>query len=284
MNIYQLEILLCLMESLIVNIINNKYKNVVILSGAGVSTNAGIPDYRSSSGIFRQLIARNEYQGVTNPKPFFSRDFVTKNHEFFDHPLVAKFRQQMKDAPYTTSHQLAKWFDDRGILRRVYTQNVDGLYQKAGLPVQKIVEYHGNYNDGTIVLYGDPIPAAAQDKVIEDFVVNQDTDLLIVMGSSLQVAPFCALPNMVSKHCTRVLVDINPTNAMINPWSKTKYGIDGLYVEPVMRSTIKIGKKRVSLRPQWHNKKKYLEQYIFSSDCDVWAYTIMYANSKTELL
>ncbi len=48
-----------------------KYKRIVLLSGAGVSTNAGIPDYRSSTGIFAQLAYSNKYPDITNPADFF---------------------------------------------------------------------------------------------------------------------------------------------------------------------------------------------------------------------
>ncbi len=266
------------LDTLVNDITDGKYKQVVILSGAGISTNAGIPDYRSKSGIFAQLAASQEYPDAKTPETFFSRYFVTKHPDIFEHKLVKQFRQQMLDAQPTPSHKLAQWLNDRGILHRVFTQNVDGMYQKAGLPAEKIVEYHGNYDDGSIVLYGDPIPFTAEHRVIKDLIENRDTDLLIVMGSSLQVSPFCALPNMVNKNCTRVLVDIAPENAMHNTWSKTynlRSGNDGMYSLGNSVSWIKTGGRRVSLRPRWNDKKKYPNQYIFKTDCDEWAKALM---------
>nr|QBK87152.1 MAG: Sir2 family protein [Marseillevirus LCMAC201] len=163
---------------------------------------------------------------------------------------------------------------DRGILRRVFTQNVDGLYQKTGLPDSVLVEYHGNYTKGTIVLYGDSIPVKANYQAERDLV---DADLLIVMGSSLQVAPFCALPNLTSNKCTRVLVDLNPRNAMTNSWSKRQGPPMSLYTEPVL-SSVEFGKQSVTLRPLWRDRKKYPTQYVYTADCDDcddWANAVM---------
>ena len=166
--------------------------------------------------------------------------------------------------------------DDRGILRRVFTQNVDGLYQKTGLSEDMLVEYHGNYANGTMVLYGDPIPAQAKQQAVEDLVDNIDTDLLIIMGSSLQVMPFCILPNLVSKECTRILVDRQPENAMSNPWSKQPRIIDGMYSIPGGGdSSVKFGGRRVTLRPLFRNNKKYPQQYVYTADCDSWANALM---------
>lgn len=265
------------MNSLANDILSGKYKKIVILSGAGVSTNAGIPDYRSKSGIFAKLIESGDYPDAKSPEDFFSRSFVNKHPEIFKHKLVQNFNQQMLDAEPTASHKFAKWFYDLGILSRVYTQNVDGLYQKTGLPQDKVVEFHGNYSNGTIVLYGDSINSNCIHKITEDLVEDEETDLLIVMGSSLQVAPFCAIPNLVNKNCTRVLVDMVPENAFINAWTKQKTSLyeDMYRYGGGEKSWIKFGKRRVSLRPQWQDHKKYPKQYIFREDCDEWSDNIM---------
>ncbi len=105
----------------------SKYKNIVILSGAGVSTNSGIPDYRSATGIFKQM-------NLSDPEAFFSRGNPHAKEAY------EQFSQIILKAPPTSSHKFAKWLNDNGVLRRVYTQNIDGLYQKAGLPKEKLVE------------------------------------------------------------------------------------------------------------------------------------------------
>ena len=66
-------------------------------------------------------------------------------------------------------------------------------------------------------MYEDAIPSQFYHAVDEDFDERSPPiDLLIVMGTSLQVAPFCALPNMVKKDCTRVLVTLNPLSCFSN--------------------------------------------------------------------
>lgn len=128
-----------------------------------------------------------------------------------------------------------------------------------------VVEYHGS-------VINDNIPEEVYNNVIKDFITNSESiDLLIVLGSSLQVAPFCALPNLVPKSCTRILVDLCPENAMSNNWSKIKYGsIDMYNNRSNPKSDVKFGKRKVSLRPDWRKHSKWKSQYIITSDCDTW--------------
>lgn len=244
------------------------FKNIVILSGAGVSTGAGIPDYRSPNGIFNQM-------GLSNPEEFFSRS----NPQVKE--ALKQFHSIISKAEPTPSHKFAKWLNDHGVLRRVYTQNIDGLYQKTGLPKKKIVEFHGNSNDDTVVLYGDSIDPGIIDIIKADFIENTEVDLIIVMGTSLQVAPFCAIPNLVTKQCTRVLVDKNPDNAVTNPWTK-RQRVNSWVYEPGRNgdmpqcSYIKFGKRKVTLRPQWDNHRKYSQpQHIIQADTDIWVTEVM---------
>merc|ERR1712087_381252 len=57
----------------------------------------------------------------------------------------------------------------KGFLRRVYTQNVDGMHQRAGVPSGKVVEAHGSLMSGNVVLYDDPLPASFYAALQEDF-------------------------------------------------------------------------------------------------------------------
>ena len=156
----------------------------------------------------------------------------------------------------------------------VYTQNIDGLHTKAGLPSDKVVEFHGNI-DQDIVLYGDNISPQALHQAKEDLVENnQMIDLLLVMGTSLQVAPFCALPNLPPKCCPRVLVDKCPSNAYTNDWSKIKGEPQGLYSSyHGLISSWKLGNRMVTLKPKW--KTTEWEKYIFESDTDIWAQKVL---------
>ncbi len=183
-----------------------KYKNIVIFSGAGVSTNSGIPDYRSRHGYFQKI--QKAFPSVSRPEILFSRAFHDKHPEFKNHPINQAFLQKIKDAKPSDAHKLAVWLHLKGKLLRVYTQNVDGLYQKAGLPDDKVVEYHGSLLKDTVVLYGDSIPSEALTKTYYDLEGpnRNKIDLAIIMGTSMKVAPFSTLPDRLS--CPKVMVDL----------------------------------------------------------------------------
>lgn len=254
-------------------IITGEFRNIIVVTGAGISTNAGIPDYRSKNGIFAELM--KEFPAATSPQDLFSRSFVTK-YNVYNHPIYRERVELIKSATLTASHILCKWFHDKGWLKRVYTQNIDGLHQKTGLPDEMIVEYHGSLIKGNVVLYGDNIPHEAIYQTILDF-NSQDNniDLMLVMGTSLQVAPFCAIPNLVNKHCTRILIDLHPQNAFTNNWTKHKVIPENMYDNYSISSQIKIGKRLVSLRPQWGKHSKWKDQYIITSDTDSWSNQII---------
>jgi len=66
------------------------------------------------------------------------------------------------------------------------------------------------------------------------------------------------------------LVDTNPSNCYKNDWSLKKINIEDMYSTPSISSTIEIGSRKVSLRPQWAKPDKWKDQYIIKSDCDEW--------------
>ena len=241
-----------------------KYNNIVIFSGAGVSTNSGIPDYRSSGGLFEKL--SKEYN-ISSPELLFScigvadtpghvhhmntsnRNYLSEHPEIKENNIYLEFQNKIKNAEPTSSHYLSKILNDKGKLVRVYTQNVDGLYSKTGLSEDKIVEFHGSIQKDNVVLYGDPIPDNVLNKVKEDLVDNvKKIDCIIVMGSSLQVAPFCALPNMVTKTCCRILVDKYPNNCFTNNWSNCE-DEPSMYSSYKESSYMNIMGRKVTLRP-----------------------------------
>jgi NAD-dependent SIR2 family protein deacetylase len=113
----------------------HKPRNIIILSGAGVSTGAGLPDYRTTDNLLK----------------VFQRHYSNKTL-FEDSEFIA-FKDQVAHSTPTASHQFVHHLDKLGLLKRVYTQNVDGLYGAS----DRIVEFHGSIQKQNIVLYGDPI-------------------------------------------------------------------------------------------------------------------------------
>ena len=181
-------------------------KRIVFFGGAGVSTESGIPDFRSVDGLYHQ-------QYSDPPEEILSHHFfMQKPEEFFRF-----YRQKMlyPDAQPNAAHRrLAQWEAD-GRLSAVVTQNIDGLHQKAGS--RRVCELHGSvlrnycmrcgkFYDLQYILSTQGVPHCACGGVIKPDVVlyeeglDEDTirqsvnaiaraDLLIIGGTSLAVYP-----------------------------------------------------------------------------------------------
>lgn len=249
------------MEECAERIRNGAYHRIVILSGAGVSTGAGLPDYRGTGGLFSSL----------DRSVFADR----ARFEAEESNLVDLFGRALP----TASHRLARWLDEKGWLMRVYTQNIDGLYQRAGLAEDKLIEVHGSLSKRNVVLYGDAVGADFEESVVRDFgcdlqaslapkedqtaVQNSGKnsvgpDLVLVMGTSLSVAPFCALPNLASKGCERLWITFHPTRSREHPRHvQARFG----------------NRKQVSLQNTFGIRKKSLgaRDRVFSTDCDLFS-------------
>lgn len=184
--------------------------SVVFFGGAGVSTESGIPDFRSAKGVFNQAY----------PYP----PEVIVSHSFFEaHPdaFYEFYRAKMvhEDARPNQAHKKLAELEQRGILRSVITQNVDGLHQAAGS--KKVHELHGsihrNYccdcgkrygldaimaTNGVprcecggvirpdVVLYEEPLDQRVMQAAIEDIA---SAKTLIIAGTSRVVYPAAGL-------------------------------------------------------------------------------------------
>ena len=108
-------------------------KRIVFFGGAGVSTESGIPDFRSVDGLYNQKF---DYP----PETIISHSFFMKNPEYF----FRFYREKMLPlgfSPNITHKKLAQW-EEAGKLTAVITQNIDGLHQKAGS--RRVLELHGS--------------------------------------------------------------------------------------------------------------------------------------------
>ena len=179
---------------------------IVAFTGAGVSTESGVPDFRGTDGLYRQKF---DYP----PEEIISHSFYPKNPEYF----FRFYREKMMPLevqPNITHHTLARW-EAEGKLSAVVTQNIDGLHQKAGS--KRVYELHGsilrNYCTCCGKFYGaefvkncDGIPRCDCGGIVKPDVVlyeeglNDRTvegaltaiaqaDLLLVAGTSLTVYP-----------------------------------------------------------------------------------------------
>lgn len=147
------------------------------------------------------------------------------------------------------------------------------------LPDELVVECHGSATRGDLVMYGDPLPARFEEsagRVFDPRRLAQSgraVDLVIVAGSALQVAPFCAVPNLAPRHCVRALVN-RPLSDVLggNFWDEHRRAGAGRDHGPYgyrQATSTKIGKQRVTLKNEWGNAKRF-RNVLFERDCDVW--------------
>ena len=180
--------------------------NIVFFGGAGVSTESGIPDFRSVDGLYHQKFAYP-------PETMLSHTFYVRHkQEFFD---FYRAKMLALDAQPNAAHRkLAQW-EREGKLKAVITQNIDGLHQKAGS--REVLELHGsvlrNYCERCHKFYGVEAVAESQgvphctcggdikpDVVLYEEGLDEDVmtralryienaDMLIIGGTALVVYP-----------------------------------------------------------------------------------------------
>ncbi|KAJ7638130.1 DHS-like NAD/FAD-binding domain-containing protein [Mycena rosella] len=111
-----------------------KAKRIVIVCGAGISVQAGIPDFRSSEGLFQTLKRDNPKEALASGKDLFDASvFHSENTTSLFCQMIARLSELSNAAEPTPFHNLLRTLDDRGKLLRVYTQNIDSIENKSGL-------------------------------------------------------------------------------------------------------------------------------------------------------
>ncbi|KAL7548405.1 hypothetical protein ACHAWF_011694 [Thalassiosira exigua] len=257
---------------------SNRYSNVVVLTGAGISTSAGVPDFRSPGGVFdtiRQRYGRRFPEVLDHPESALSRGFAIRHPDVVDEiRREIKLDYDREKVLPTKTHEFCAWLHRRGALRRIYTQNIDGLHTHPSLvvPPDVVVECHGSLAS-RLVMYGDGLPRRFYDCCDVDFAPKnnkQDSDrvdLLLVFGTSLQVAPFCAVPNMAPRGSARVLVNRDVEVCLSNSFSNRRSNSEGL----CQVTNCRIGsRKDVPLRSLWSGREgnKKWRQLLVEEDCD----------------
>mmetsp|Transcript_27582 Transcript_27582/g.58920 ORF Transcript_27582/g.58920 Transcript_27582/m.58920 type:complete len:363 (+) Transcript_27582:167-1255(+) len=119
---------------------SNKYKNIVILTGAGISCNAGIPDFRTpGTGLYDNLQKYN----LPFPEAVFDLGFYKNNPDPFVQ-LASELWPGLRHSP-TITHSFIALLEKKGLLLRNYTQNIDMLDILAGVSEDKMIECHGHF-------------------------------------------------------------------------------------------------------------------------------------------
>ncbi|GAA2095574.1 NAD-dependent protein deacetylase [Streptomyces albiaxialis] len=209
---------------------------VALLTGAGISTDSGIPDYRGPQGLWRR-----------DPE---AEKLVTYSYYMGD-PEIRRRSWQMRLSSPTwraepnAAHRAVAELERAGTPVRVITQNVDGLHQAAGLPARKVLELHGSSRTYVCVECGargpmtdalarveagDPDPACEvcggilksatvmfgqtldPDVLAEAVAVAKAAEVFLAVGTSLQVQPAASLAGTAAENGARlIVVNAEPT-------------------------------------------------------------------------
>lgn len=203
--------------------------SAVALTGAGISVESGIPAFRGAQGLWER---------------FDPAEYATIGAFLQDPEKVWRMLSEMigtlREATPNAAHRGLAELERMGILRSVITQNVDGLHQAAGS--RRVIEYHGNPQElvcvdcgmrypsarkiaegipprcgcsailkPDIVFFGEPIPWEAQEQAEED---ARSCRVLLVIGTSAQVAPACDIPG-IAKGEGAFVIEINPEETVL---------------------------------------------------------------------
>ncbi|XP_060114264.1 NAD-dependent protein deacetylase sirtuin-2 [Heteronotia binoei] len=219
--------------------LSEKCKKVVCMVGAGISTAAGIPDFRSpGTGLYANLQQYN----LPYPEAIFEISYFKKHPEPFFALARELYPGQFKP---TVCHYFIRLLKEKGLLLRCYTQNIDTLERVAGLGEEDLVEAHGTFFTShctsslcrksysldwmkdkifsslipkcekcqsvvkpDIVFFGENLPSRFFSLMQSDF---RNVDLLIILGTSLQVQPFASLVGRVPTNTPRLLINKEKT-------------------------------------------------------------------------
>jgi NAD-dependent deacetylase len=210
-------------------------KRIVAFTGAGISTESGIPDFRSPGGIW------------TKYQPIEFQDFLA-SEEMRRESWRRKFAtdETMRKAEPNAGHRALARLVEQGKMLAVITQNIDGLHQASGIPDDKVIELHGNSTYAAcldcrrrheldwvrqIFAQRETLPkcmacggilktatisfgqAMPEDAMMRAHDITRQADLMITLGSSLVVYPAAGFPIMAKRLGAKyVIINRDPTD------------------------------------------------------------------------
>lgn len=209
-------------------------RRAVVFTGAGISTESGIPDFRSPGGLW------SKYQPIDFGE-FMSSEEMRR--EAWRRKIATD--EAFRAAQPNRGHRAVAELIRRGVAACVITQNVDGLHQASGVPPERVIELHGNatyavclkcdrryelepifeafkrteraplcpcggYIKTATISFGQMMPAAAMERAE---VAALGCDLMLTVGSSLVVYPAAGYPLLAKRHGARlVILNRDPTD------------------------------------------------------------------------
>ena len=194
-------------------------RNAVVFTGAGMSTESGLSDFRSKNGVWN----------VEDPMELATASAMRGNYDKF-HAFYSARLELMGDAVPNAGHRIVAELESRSLVRCVITQNIDGLHAAAGS--KAVYELHGSvgsvrcmecrepstrrdFIDKTpcaacggrlrpgVVLFGENLPV---DVLEASFEASEASDVFIVLGSSLQVSPANQMPGAAKRNGAYVAI------------------------------------------------------------------------------
>lgn len=221
-----------------------KTTNIVVLTGAGISTESGIKDFRSRTGIYTMA-----------PEYILSLDYFFKQpREFYQFAVENLYHS---GAEPNLGHQIVAKWEQEGKVKHIITQNIDGLHQKAGS--ENVIEFHGTMKTATCLNCGEQYSTEEMIegmKTLEDFFICEhcekryeedhyikpdvvlfgDTgewfsmagfntvlniihqaDCLLVLGTSLKVTPFSSFPQNRADGTPMIIINKGETPYDLQP-------------------------------------------------------------------
>jgi NAD-dependent deacetylase len=205
-------------------------QKILIFSGAGISTESGIPDFRSPGGVWSKY----------DPSDFYFDKIISSEkarEKYWE--MSTEFYDIMKDAVPNRAHLAIRTIEESGKLLAIVTQNIDNLHHKAGNSPERIIEIHGTafsvsclscgkkydrddiqerLNSGVKVPYCDDCAGILkpdtisfgqtmpEDKMADALMYARECDLCIVLGSSLVVYPAASVPVHAIQNGARLII------------------------------------------------------------------------------
>jgi NAD-dependent deacetylase len=205
-------------------------RHIVVLTGAGISTESGIPDFRGPNGIWTKDPAAEKAANIE----FYVSDPVLRARTWQN-----RMRSEIWQAEPNTGHRALAELEQRAHVDALLTQNIDGLHQAAGSTAELVVELHGNVREAkclgcgwrgpmaetldrvragetdprcvecggilksATISFGEALVAADLERAQQ---AAQHCDVFLAVGTSLGVYPAAALPEIALRHGARLVV------------------------------------------------------------------------------
>ncbi len=193
----------------------------LVFTGAGISTESGIPDYRSKGGLWDKF------------RPVYFDEFMSSKEARIEYwQRKTELYPDLVKAKPNSAHQAVAKLSDMGLIQAVITQNIDGLHQESGVPDDKVIELHGNtrrvrcmscdrmfplpeiherimggdlapecdcggYLKPDTVSFGQSMPTDKMDRAVK---LSLECDFMLVIGSTLLVQPASLLPGYAKRN------------------------------------------------------------------------------------